>query len=83
MQGYHLYGQQYWYLDEFSCLLVRRNRTWFEAAVPKIEELWQIIQTEKQTGYKHRAPQKKRATATQHNLDWLVSKLESDIEENY
>lgn len=83
MQGYHLYGQQYWYLDEFSCLLVRRNRTWFEAAVPKIEELWQIIQTEKQTGYKHRAPQKKRATATQHNLDWLVSKLESDIEENH
>jgi hypothetical protein len=74
-QGYHLYGQQYWYLDEFSCLLVRRNRQWFEAAISKIESIWNTIQEEKVGGYSHRAPQKKVNTQNQ-TTDWLVSKLD-------
>lgn len=68
-EGFHLYGQQYWYLDEFSCLLVRRNRQWFEAALPKIEDVWKTIQTEKNTGYSHRAPQKKEVEFTVVKLD--------------
>jgi len=78
MEGYHLYGQQYWYLDEFSCLLVRRNRQWFEAAIPKIEEVWRTIQEERLTGYSHRAPQRKTVASTP-NLDWfVVTKLDSE-----
>jgi hypothetical protein len=35
-----------------------RNKEWFKNAVVKIEELWKIIETEKQTGFEHRAPKR-------------------------
>jgi putative phage-type endonuclease len=50
----------FWYLDEYSCVLVRRNRAWFDAAMPKIQETWDIIQKEKTDGFEHRAPKKKQ-----------------------
>jgi len=59
---YILHSTHYWYLDEFSCILVKRNRLWFQAALPKILETWDIIEQERKTGYEHRAA-KKRATA--------------------
>jgi putative phage-type endonuclease len=49
----------YWYLDEYSCSLVKRNRMWFNVAMPKITEAWNIIQKEKVEGFEHRAPKKK------------------------
>ena len=48
----------YWKLDKFSCVLVLRNKLWFAAALPALQALWQTIETEKQTGYAHRAPKK-------------------------
>ena len=51
----------YWYLDEYSCVLVRRNKVWFQAAMPKIQDTWNIIQKEKREGFEHRAPKKKIA----------------------
>jgi len=57
-----LYETQYWYLDEFSCILVRRNIKWFESALPKIETVWKIIEKEKVEGYEHRAPKKRVKT---------------------
>jgi putative phage-type endonuclease len=75
VDGYSLCGQQYWYLDEFSCLLVRRNREWFRAAIKKIEEVWNTIQKEKVSGYSHRAPQKK-AIEQSYMLDMVVTKLD-------
>ena len=54
-----LYSTQYWYLDEFSCVLVLRNPQWFMAALPKIEETWKIIEDEKTNGYEHRAAKKR------------------------
>ena len=53
----------YWRLDVYSCVLVLRNKEWFKNAVVKIEELWKIIETEKQTGFEHRAP-KRNANAS-------------------
>ena len=50
----------YWYLDEYSCVFVKRNRKWFEAAVPKIQEAWNTIEKERVSGYEHRATKKKR-----------------------
>jgi hypothetical protein len=50
----------YWYLDEYSCVLVKRNRKWFAAAVPKIQEAWNTIEKERVSGYEHRATKKKR-----------------------
>ena len=55
-----LYKKTYWILDQFSCVLVRRNREWFQSAQPKIEEAWNTILKERETGYEHRASKKKK-----------------------
>ena len=56
---YLLVSIRYWYLDEFSCLLVKRNPYWFQSALHKINSTWEIIQQEKITGYEHRNTKKK------------------------
>jgi len=53
------YGVKYWYLDEFSCVLVRRNKLWFNAILPIISEAWNTILKERDGGYEHRAPKKR------------------------
>ena len=53
----------YWYLDEYSCVLVRRNRLWFEEAVKVLQRVWAMIEEERETGYEHRAPAKRRTAA--------------------
>jgi putative phage-type endonuclease len=58
-EGLVLFNTLYWYLEEYSCVLIERNRTWFESAVPKIEELWRIIEKERVQGYEHRISKKK------------------------
>jgi putative phage-type endonuclease len=54
----------YWGLDQYSCVLVKRNRAWFQAAIPKIERIWQIIEKERVTGCEHRAPKKREPKNT-------------------
>ena len=46
----------YWYLDEYSCVVVERNRPWFESVLPIFEEAWTIVISERKHGYKHREP---------------------------
>ena len=41
---YTLYATHYWYLDEFSCILVKRNRLWFQSVLPKIQNTWNLIE---------------------------------------
>ena len=50
----------YYYLDEFSCVLIKRNRDWFETCLPKIQNTWNIILKERVEGYEHRASKKRR-----------------------
>lgn len=59
-QEYILFNTLYWYLHEFSCVLVNRNRGWFNAALPKIESTWQTIERERETGYEHRSSKKRQ-----------------------
>jgi hypothetical protein len=33
----------WWYLDEFSCVLVERNRDWFRAVFPRMRATWDEI----------------------------------------
>ena len=54
-----LVNTRYWYLDEYSCVLVKRNTAWFNAALPMIKDVWDTIENERNTGYEHRAPKKK------------------------
>lgn len=49
----------YWYLDEFSCVVIQRNRRWFKEVVPKIKEFWDTIVHEREHGYEHRASKSK------------------------
>jgi len=65
---YVLYNRLYWYLDEISCVLIQRNRKWFNKALPRFNEIWKTIEEEKDKGYEHRAP-KKRIPKIQINVD--------------
>lgn len=49
----------YWRLDTFSCVLVLRNKKWFELSIPIIEDTWKTIEKERKTGCEHRAPVKR------------------------
>ena len=68
---YKLTRTNYWYLDELSCVVVKRNRMWFEDAEEKIIDIWNIIQKEKKEGFSHREPKKKIKT----NI--IISQLDS------
>ena len=57
----------YWYLDEYSCVLVKRNKLWFEEAVKVLQKVWTMIEEERQMGYEHRAPKRKTASAAAHS----------------
>jgi hypothetical protein len=57
----------YWYLERYSCVLIRKNDIWFEHAIPKIENVWNTILKERENGYEHRAP-KKRAPRKKNNI---------------
>ncbi len=58
----------YWKLDEYSCILVLRNKPWFKEAVKKIKSTWDIIIFEKKNGFEHRAP-KKRIRKNSFSID--------------
>jgi putative phage-type endonuclease len=58
-QGYVLFSTIYWYLQEYSCVVIPRNQKWFDAALPKIKNVWETILIERQSGYEHRATKKR------------------------
>ena len=64
--GLILFSTTYWYLDQLSCVYVQRNKTWFGAALPKILDTWKTIVVERETGYEHRA-------ANKRNTDIFIS----------
>jgi len=49
----------YWKLEKLSCVLVLRNRKWFQDNVGQIQKIWKTIEEERVTGYEHRAPVRK------------------------
>lgn len=58
--SHNIYEKIYWYLDEWSHVLVNRNKTWFKELIPTIQKAWNTVQEEKITGVEHRAPQKRK-----------------------
>lgn len=66
----------YWKLDQYSCVLVKRNRLWFNAyAAPQLERVWRTIETERVSGYAHRAPKKRVTSATAATVATAVTSL--------
>jgi hypothetical protein len=49
----------YWKLEILSCVLVSRNKDWFENNISALENVWNIIEKERITGYEHRAPNRR------------------------
>jgi len=50
----------YWKLEVYSCVLVKRQKEWFKAAVPVFIDLWETILKERINGeYQIRAPKKR------------------------
>ena len=66
----------YWYLNQYSCVLIRKNDIWFESAIKKIENVWNTILKERETGYEHRAP-KKRTPKKKNNIPYEETTNES------
>jgi len=52
----------YWKLDCLSCVLIKRNKKWFNENIHFLEEIWKTIEYERIHGYEHRAPSKKNKT---------------------
>lgn len=50
----------YWKLDKLSCVLVLRNKDWFKNNIGQLGKVWKTIETERVTGFEHRAPTKKQ-----------------------
>ena len=50
----------YWYLHDYSCVLVPRNKKWFRHYQPKLKSIWDTIEKERVEGYEHRKPKSKR-----------------------
>ena len=55
-------------LEIMSCVLVTRNRRWFQDNVHDLERIWQVIEKERETGYEHRAPKKRSLSITEPNI---------------
>jgi len=65
----------YWKLDEYSCVLVLRNRKWFEDNVEQLINIWNTIERERIHGYSHRSPNKR----TKNNPEELEQKCLLDL----
>jgi len=49
----------YWKLEEMSCVLVFRNKKWFQDNIGQLQNIWSIIEEERKNGHSHRAPNKR------------------------
>lgn len=75
-----LFTTLYWYLEEYSCVLIERNKKWFETAEPKIKEIWDTILKERVSGYQHRAAKKRIPKQTTKTEPLIVVKKENSGE---
>ena len=69
-----------WRLEKMSCVLVLRNKYWFQHAIKILNDLWQTVVKERNNpqGYEHRAPKRRQQTSPNMNAsgsqfmqDWL------------
>ena len=79
----HWISTIYWKLDIISCVLILRNKKWFDSILSKLESTWNVIQTEgRNNTYGHRLPIKKAkkihcAIANSESLGCLLQILPS------
>jgi len=57
----------YWKLKICSCVLVQRNKRWFQDNIYLLQNIWSIIEKERKTGFEHRAPNKRMVSEFKTN----------------
>lgn len=72
----------YWKLEVMSCVLVLRNKKWFQENVWELQEVWNTILLERETSFEHRAPNKRvkkegepEKPAVEEGCFWNVVKI--------
>jgi len=67
-----------WRLEKMSCVLVLRNKYWFQHAIAVLDNVWQTIVRERNNpqGYEHRAP--KRRISPNHNANTMTAPAQSE-----
>ena len=58
----------YWSLEEYSCVLVTRNKKWFTAVLPQFQKIWETILYERIHGFAHRKAKKRVPTKKTENI---------------
>ena len=66
----------YWKLEKLSCVSVNRNKNWFQNNIQTLENVWNIIEKERISGYEHRAPNKK--SKKEGSLNSIISNPNSE-----
>lgn len=79
--GYMYMKTIYWKLEKISCVLVCRNREWFNMNVEEMEEFWRLIEYERINGYEHRQPNRKNTNINTNN-NIIVNKIENQPQIN-
>ena len=77
-ENFYICYISYWYLDEFSCVLVKRNELWFKKSLPEIEKTWNIIEKERIEGYEHRASKKRKSSIDNTETKGCLIELNED-----
>jgi putative phage-type endonuclease len=71
-----------WRLEKMSCVLVLRNRLWFQHAIRVLDDVWQTIVQERSNpqGCEHRAPKRRSpiAATTSSSATFMQAWLSSD-----
>ena len=65
----------YWWLEEYSCVLVPRNKLWFQSIINDFQEIWKIIEKERISGYNHRKPKKREKIKVKTILETIVETI--------
>ena len=77
----------YWRLKHYSCVLVKRNKIWFQYNIQEILNFWKIIEHERENGYDHRKPKKRIKPETKEDSQVIqlikVNKENNKVECEY
>lgn len=61
-EGFTWISNLLWKLEKYSCVLVPRNKRWFNNNIYVLMNIWETIEKERLSGYEHRKPRKKEKT---------------------
>jgi putative phage-type endonuclease len=68
----------YWYLEDYSCVVIKRNKQWFDKALPIVKDIWNTILKERIEGYEHRAAKKRSPSIVLTSEDGNTKNIKTD-----